>query len=583
VQQVQQATDIVDLISQYVALKKRGKEFVGLCPFHDDHRPSLNVSPTKQIFKCFSCGAGGTAINFLMLYEKLGFPEAVRTLAERANIPLPRDTAGEAQESGPSKNDLLSVTAFAADFFRSQLRSAAGAAALAYARKRGLSEESIKRFALGYAPDSWDALLKAARAKHLTPALLLAAGLIVKKDDGTGCYDRFRNRLIFPIFDAAGSVIAFGGRALDESKQAKYLNSPETPLFDKSAQFYALNWAREAIVSSSQAVVVEGYLDALVPIQAGVGNVVATMGTALTERHVRVLSRYAGDVVLVFDADIAGASAAQRALETFISQRFHVRVATVPAGKDPCDYVLAEGGEAFGRLIAQAPDALKYAWDRCYGSYAAAGARPADRTKIADEFLRLVASSAAYGAIDEIRRGELAQHIGHMLNIPPADLQRHMRRLARQTPRQRLGGAPDRTAETARLAERHIVEVLLNRMDLFDSVAERLDPSAFTSPPLRAIAERLWKLAAEQRLSLDELLACEEVAAQGALVADLAAAGEQRENYEATLAGAVEDLLYRRYRHELEELKAGGFSDETLETIMRHHRQADRRRHPKIT
>jgi len=581
---VQQATDIVELISQYVALKQRGKEFIGLCPFHDDHRPSMNVSPTKQIFKCFACGAGGSAFNFIMLYEKVAFPEAVRSLAERANIPLPQEAAGEPAPAGLSKNDLLAVVAFAAKFYRSQLHSPAGAPTMEYARKRGLSDESIDRFGLGYAAPEWDAMLKAARRGHFSEAQLVAAGLAVRREDGSGCYDRFRNRLIFPIYDAAGSAIAFGGRALEEGERAKYLNSPESALFDKSAQLYALNWAREAIVSSGQALVVEGYLDALMPIQAGVGNVVATMGTSLTDRHARLLARYARDVVLVFDADVAGAAAANRAMETFLAQQFHVRVATIPAGKDPCDFVLAEGADAFRRLVAEAPDALKYLWDRCYESYAASGGRPADGTKIVDEFLRLVASSAAYGAIDEIRRGQLAQHIGHMLNVPPTDLQQHMRRLSRQVPRP---GSAARTPHAAgahgRLAERHVLEVLLNRPDLFDSVAERLDWHEFSDPAMRAIAQRVWKLGGKGTLNVDEVLACEDMVEHGALLADLASCGEDRGNYEATLAGAVQDILYHRERRELEELKASGYNDETLEEIMRRHRQADSRRHPKIS
>ncbi|MHC4984376.1 MAG: DNA primase, partial [Planctomycetota bacterium] len=581
--QVQQATDIVDLISQYVALKQRGKEFIVLCPFHDDHRPSLNISPTKQIFKCFACGAGGSAFNFVMRYEKVSFPEAVRSLAERANIPLPREAQLQPAQPGLSKNDLLAVTDFAAKFYRSQLHSPAGAAAMEYARQRGLSDESIERFGLGYAPDEWDSLLKAARRRRFSEAQLIAAGLAIRREQASGCYDRFRNRLIFAIFDPAGSVIAFGGRALDESEHAKYLNSPESALFDKSAQLYGLNWAREAIVSSGQAVVVEGYLDALAALQAGVGNVVATLGTALTDRHVRLLARYARDVVLLFDADTAGAAAAERALETFLTQQFHVRVAAVAAG-DPCDFVLSEGPDAFRKLIAEAPDALRYAWGRCRESLSAYENRPADRRKIVDEFLRLVASSSAYGAIDEVRRGELAQHIGHMLNVPTADLQQHMRRLARQVQRKRLTGkGPEPPAEAAALAERHILEVLLNRMDLLDSAAERLEPRDFASPALRTVAERLWKLKAEGRANLDDLLASEAGAEHGALVAGLVACGQRRGNYEATLQGAVEDLLYRRDRRKLEQLKGSGYSDETLKTIMQRHRRADRRRHPKIT
>jgi DNA primase len=583
IQQVQQATDIVDLISGYVALKKRGKEFVGLCPFHEDTHPSLNVSPAKQIFKCFACGAGGSAFNFVMLYEKLSFPEAVRNLAERANIPLPRDAARPAP-AGMGKTELLGVATFAARFYRDQLNSPAGAAALGYARGRGLSDQSIRRFGLGFAPDAWDALAAAAREHGISEAQLVAAGLATPRETA-GCYDRFRNRLMFPILNVSGSVVAFGGRALDEAERAKYLNSPETVLFDKSSVLYALNWSRQAIVSSGRAAVVEGYLDALLPLQAGVENVVATLGTALTERHVHLLARYARDVVLVFDADAAGAAAAERALETFLTQQVRVRVATIPAGKDPCDFVQAEGAEALTKLIDEAPDALHHAWTRMCESYKAAGDNLADRREIVEAFLRLVASSAAYGAIDEVRRGQLAQHIAHMLNVPSAELLRQMRRLSRQVRRGSLGGGGPSAAPAAPtlLGQRQVLEVLLNEPELFDLAAERIGPADFSDAALRAVAERVWSLGSSGRLALDEVVASEAMAAHGALVAELATAGERRGNYEPTLVGAVDLMLYYRGKKDLDDLKAGGLSDETLRAIQQWHRQSSVRRGPRIS
>ena len=253
IQQVAQATDIVELVSQYVALTKRGREYVCVCPFHDDHKPSMYVAPAKQIFKCFSCGAGGGVFQFLTLYEKMTFPEAVKSLAERANIALPADSyQAPSPAGGMSKSDLAEVVALAARFFRAQLRSDAGADAMAYARDRGLTDDSIERFGLGYAPPGWDSLLRALRSRNIRDAQLEAAGLVIKRDDG-GYYDRFRNRLMFPILDPAGKVIAFGGRALDPEDRAKYLNSAESILFDKSSNLYALNWAREGIVSTGTA------------------------------------------------------------------------------------------------------------------------------------------------------------------------------------------------------------------------------------------------------------------------------------------------------------------------------------------
>ncbi len=589
IQQVAQATDIVELIGQYVALKRRGKEFVGLCPFHDDHKPSMYVSPAKQIFKCFACGAGGGVYQFLMMYDKQEFPEAVRTLADRANIPLPAQTAEHPGEGkGLGKKELVSLTTFAARFFRSQLRSAVGAAVLEYARSRGLKDESIDRFGLGYAPDSWDALLTAARKEGFSEAQMVAAGLAVRRDQaagGSGCYDRFRNRLMFPIFDPAGKVIAFGGRAMDDKEQAKYLNSPESVLFDKSACLYALNWARESIVSSGQAVVVEGYLDALIPLQAGLANVVATLGTAMTDRHVRLLSRYAKEAVVVFDADAAGQAAAERALEVFLAQQLHVRVATIPAGKDPCDYCLAEGPDALKALVAESPDALQYVWSRREEAWRAAGENLADRRRLVEEFLRLVVSSAAYGAIDGVREGQLAQHIGHMLNVSAIDLQQQMRRLARRTPRSSMSPAEaeasaDNTPATT--AERNLLEVLLNRPDLFETAAEQVNPEDFTGEELRSVAEVVWALGRAGKLTLEDVLASQPVRKQGGLIVDLLTSGERRGNYDQTLSGAVEHLLYCRNQLQVQELKQSGYTDQTLRQLGESFRRADVRRHPKI-
>ncbi len=587
VQQVSQATDIVELISQYVALKKRGKEFVGLCPFHDDKNPSLNVSPTKQIFKCFACGSGGGVYQFLMLYEKLTFPEAVRSLCERANIPLPDfPREASADEGGFSKQDLIAVTTFAGKFFRERLGSPEGAAVLQYAHGRGLTDESIDRFGVGYAPDEWDSLLRAARTAGIGESKLVSAGLARRKEGSVGCYDRFRNRLIFPIADAQGRVIAFGGRAMGTDERAKYLNSPESPLFDKSAVLYALNFAREQIVSSGRAVVVEGYLDALIPLQMGVGNVVATLGTALTDRHVRTLSRYVREVVLVFDSDTAGRAAAERALEIFLAQRVHVRVASVPEGKDPCDFCLSDGPEAFERLIAAAPDALEYVWKRRWEQWASASGDLADRRRLVDEFLNLVASCSAYGAIDEIRRGQLAQHIGHLLNVSPAELQQQMQRLARRVVPGRgsreAPASPRQVRDPSSLAQRHILEVLVNRGDLFEQVAKQLDLNDFTNEQYRRIAESLWSEHSRGAVNLEELLGSEELSDLGALITDLVSGGERRGNYEQTLSGAVEHMVYLR-RRSLERLGTSRADDDALREISKRLKNPDVRRHPKIS
>ncbi|NBB94653.1 MAG: DNA primase [Planctomycetes bacterium] len=589
IQQVLQSVDVVDLVGQYVALKRKGREFVGLCPFHEDSNPSMYVSPTKQIYKCFACGAGGNALQFVMNVEKLSFPEAVRTLADRQAIPLPKDTAQAPQtEGGVSKNDLAAVCEFAMTYFAAQLRQPAGKAALDYVHGRGMTDESIEAFGLGYAPDRWDSLIKAAAQKGIGEGQLVSAGLVRRRDSG-GCYDYFRNRLMFPIHDTAGRVAGFGGRALSAEERAKYLNSPESALFDKSSMLYGLQFAREGIVRSRQAVVVEGYFDVLMPIQQGVGNVVATLGTALTDRHVRTLSRFAEEAVLVFDADVAGAAAAERALEIFLAQKLHVRVATIPAGKDPCDYALAEGDEALQRLIDQAPDALQYVWDQRYAAWQEAGGNPSQRQRLIEDFLQLIVNSASYGAIDGVRQQTLAQHIAHVLNASAIDLQQRMKALKRRITRRSGGGqSPVASARQAAFgpgaaAEREVLETLLDRPDLFDDVVERLDPDDFNDAMLRTLADRMWQLGHDGRLSIEELLGAEDLASLSGTLADMAMAGERRGNHEATIEAAVITLVSRRQRREVEQLKQQDLDDdENLRRLQERLSKGDVRKRPKI-
>ncbi|MCD4699163.1 MAG: DNA primase [Phycisphaerae bacterium] len=595
VSQVQQATDIVDVVGQYVALKKRGKEFVGLCPFHDDNRPSMYVSPAKQIYKCFACGAGGSVFQFLMGIQKVAFPEAVRQLAERAGIPVPQDQSPQHTDSDLSGETLIKLTTFAARFFRDRLGSDEGASALEYALSRKLSDESIKRFGIGYAPDRWESLRPAAIGAGFSDRQLTAAGMVVQREDGSG-YDRFRNRLIFPIFDVTGRVIAFGGRAMSADERAKYLNSPETVLFDKSANLYGLNWSHRVIAQTGQAVIVEGYLDALMLIQEGIENVAATLGTSLTERHARLLGRYAREVVLVFDSDTAGQAAAERAIEIFLAQRLHVRVATVPqteiAGqvvKDPCDYVLAAGADAVRKLLAEAPDALGFAWNRRADAYRQAGTLP-EKRNILEEFLRLVVSSSAYGSIDALREGLLIGQVSELVGLSTADVTEHMHRLSRRV--RSSGGGPSDQDEATRTnaggatvrAEKWLLGALINEPELFESVRDIISPEMFAEPLLRSIAEHVWRLACESRLEITALLMAGQTEQWGRVVTDLQSAGQQRGNYAQTLTDAAEVLVRRCRLEQMQQLKDGKDTNQNdiLRKISEEARKPDPRRRPRV-
>ncbi len=584
VNQVQQATDIVDLVGQFVAIKQRGKDYQGLCPFHREKTPSFYVSPAKQIFKCFGCGAGGGVYQFIILQQKCTFPEAVRLLAERANIPMPRMSGDDSTQAGQDRGELQRVMRFATEFFQRQLRAPIGKEALEYARKRGLTEDGLERFELGYSPLAWDSLILAARGAGYSPSQLIACGLAIEKDSG-GCYDRFRNRLMFPIIDQAGRVIAFGGRALAMDEKAKYINSPETILFDKSSNLYGLSWARQSISESGQAVVVEGYFDALLPAQAGVANVVATLGTALTERHVRTLSRLATDLVLIFDADAAGLAAAERGMEIFITQQVNVRIAAVPDGKDPADYVLAHGGEAFAKVIAEAPEALEHLWQRRWGKLSGSGNLVVKR-RAADEFLRAVVNSSAYGAIDPVRQGLLINRLAHLLDVPSEQLQRSIRQLIRQVgtaasakPAVSSGKEAQEPVVGTAAAQRRVLEVLICQPDLFDEAARHIGLEDFSAPGLADVARELWRLAEAGQLELQTLLYARGDAAWGQVITDLAAAGDARGNFQQTLAGDVEMLTAAARQQNLGELRKSG-DDESLRALTEALKARDQRKRP---
>lgn len=365
IEQVKQRTDIVDVVSEHVVLRKQGKDFTGLCPFHDDKSPSFTVSPSKQFYYCFSCGAGGNAIKFLMELGKRSFSEVVLDLARRYNVSVQTLKVEERQEFQRQlsvREQLYEILALTARFFQHALNQPQGKPALDYLTgRRRLSQETIQQFQLGYAPAGWETLHGyLVEQKHFPVKLVEQAGLVVPRKEGAGYYDRFRDRLMIPIHDLQGRVVGFGGRALGE-EQPKYLNSPETELFDKSKLLFGLDRARTAIARQDQAVVVEGYFDVMALHGAGVTNVVASMGTALSLQQVRQLLRYTESkrIVLNFDADAAGGKAAERAIGEVASLAYQgevqLRVLNIPAGKDPDEFLQTHSASDYQQLLDAAP------------------------------------------------------------------------------------------------------------------------------------------------------------------------------------------------------------------------------------
>lgn len=358
--EIRRATDIVHLISGYVPLKRAGRRFKALCPFHREKTPSFTVNPELEIFKCFGCGAAGDVFSFVMKMDGVEFPEAMRMLAERAGI----DTTGRMRggaDDGEKKALLYRANEWASKVFQYHLADeATGKACRGYVDGRGIEPQVRERFRLGYANGAWEDLVRRAERQQISRDLLVTAGLARTRDDGSGAYDYFRDRLMFPITGVDARTVAFGGRAMDAENPAKYLNSPDTPIFSKGRVLYGLSQSRQPILDKRQAVVVEGYTDVIMAHQHGVENVVAVLGTALTRDHIRLLRRYADEVVVVFDGDAAGQNSADRSVDLFVEEDMPVRLVGMPTGQDPCDFVREHGADAFRGLIEQGLDLFDF-------------------------------------------------------------------------------------------------------------------------------------------------------------------------------------------------------------------------------
>jgi DNA primase len=549
INRVQQANDIVDVIGEHVGLSRKGREMVGLCPFHEDHRPSLYVNPVKQIYKCFACGAGGSVLTFVQMRENLTFPQAIERLAERAGIKLKTQNS-KLKTASPEvdPNQLAKVNAWAAKYFQDNLNDKKkGEQARKYIAERKITPQSAKIWQLGLALDSPDDLFRTAKAKNIPIKLLQQAGLVTDNNQ-----DKFVNRLMFAITDVTGRVIGFGGRAFFETG-AKYINSPTTVLFEKSNSLYGLQHARHKIVSTGVAVVVEGYTDCMMAHQFGCDNVVATLGTSFTNGHGRVLRRYAKKVVLIFDSDVAGVEAANRALEVCLSQKIDIKFASVPEGKDPCDFLLAAGKERFERLIEKAVDVFQFKWSRLMDKFTS-DETLAGRKAAIDEYFETIATGIWAGRLSPIDRGliinRLSKIVGAGTNDIEAELRKKVARLRKNTgsmTEPEKAQIIDYGDGLYAVAQRELIEVLLNKPKLYEAAKQKISADDFDVPILRQIAAILFEvLRADADASLKTVLANAESVRLGGAFVELAQAGEQKGNFESRLAGALEIL--ERYK-----------------------------------
>ena len=443
IEQIAAANDIVEVIGGYFPLRRMGGTFKALCPFHNERTPSFNVNPHRQIFKCFGCGAGGSVFRFVMDYEHLDFVAAVRKLADKAGIKIPEAEMSQADyERADLRRRLLSLHADAAEFFHQQLmRGNSADAAREYMKKRGLNADVAKSWKIGFAPDSWDGLLAPMRDRGYSELELKESGLFSTGDDGSKMYDRFRGRVMFPICNDTGEVIAFSGRVLfAEQSPAKYVNSPETMLFTKGAVLFGLNKSKRALIANKQAIVCEGQVDLITAFEAGVQNVIAAQGTAFTDRQARILKRYVDEVVLCFDADAAGEKATEKSLAHLLAEGLLVRVMTLPPGEDPDSLIRTQGAEAFRKCVASSKDFFDHLIERLVSApdFATPRGKIAAARKIA-ELLAFIPEG--------ITREAVLNNAAMRLGVSPQDLRVLVKRAAQ---RPALG---DENAEPQRVEE----------------------------------------------------------------------------------------------------------------------------------
>jgi DNA primase len=485
--------DIVELIAGYIPLKRAGRNFRALCPFHHEKTPSFMVSADRQIYHCFGCGKGGNAFGFLMECERMEFPEAVEALAKKAGVVLP-----EAQKQDPRtvslSAQLYKVNELAALFYESNLNSNQGHQAKNYLLKRGIREETVKLFKLGFAPDRWDGLIGYLRSKNVSLFLLEKAGLILSKEGG-GYYDRFRGRVIFPILDVKSRPLGFGARLLPqaagstkEAELAKYVNSPETPIYTKGKNLYGLNLSREAIREADCAVVVEGYLDFILPFQEGLKNIVASSGTALTYEQARLIKRYTHNVVIVYDGDDAGEIATLRTLDIFIEEGMNVRVVSLPKGLDPDLFVRKNGIDSFKNMVSAADNLFDYKLKVLKSRYSIQSIE--GKARICEELFLTINKFK-----NAVLKSEYVKRLAEELNIKEDVLLEELKKVKEYRPSVEAAIQPAAGALNINPTEKLLIKLMLEENELISHIRQNLEPADFQDERVSRIVSIMFDLA----------------------------------------------------------------------------------------
>ena len=486
ISEIQGTLNISDVVSDYVPLKQTGKNLIGLCPFHHEKTPSFTVNVEKQIYKCFGCGEGGTIFNFLMKQESITFPEAVKVLADKANI---RINGFNTREGHKGTSVLYEANEQATSFFSEMLlKTKEGKGSRDYLSSRLINDDSIRKFRLGYSPNRWNSMVNKSKDWNISTQVLENAGLILKRQS-SGFYDRFRNRLMFPIFDFQNRPVGFGARVLDNSLP-KYLNSPETPIFNKSKAFYGINLAKNSIIKNRKILLMEGYTDVIMAHQCGIDWSIAILGTALTREHVRLLRRYCDKAILVFDADTAGQKSSERNLDIFIEEDFDVSVVLLPENYDPYDFLVKKGAKEFLGQVEKAYDFFSF------------------KIKLSESKWDMSSVSGKASAIDDIlstavkipnilKRELTIKRIAEEMSIEENDLRKHLKK--DQPGRNQLYNKKSDTlnkpkTNAVQTIERTLLGIMISRNDLIKKVESDIGVDNFSNEELRSIAERISEI-----------------------------------------------------------------------------------------
>ena len=557
IEEVRSKNDIVDVVSQYVKLTRRGSSYFGLCPFHNEKTPSFSVTPGKQMYYCFGCGAGGNVFNFIMEYENFTFGEALKYLADRAGVELPKiEYSKEVREKAKEKSELLEINKQAAQYYYYQLRTEKGAAGYQYLSGRGLTEETMRSFGLGYSDKFSDGLYRYLKSKGYKDDRLRESGLF-NVDERHGMYDKFWNRVIFPIMDVNNRVIGFGGRVMGDGKP-KYLNSPETKIFDKSRNLYGLNVARKT--RKNYIILCEGYMDVISMHQAGFTNAVASLGTALTSGHASLLKRYTQEVLLLYDSDEAGVRAALRGIPILREAGVNSRVVDLKPYKDPDEFIKNMGAEAFEDRLNRASDSFMFRVRIAEGEF------PMEEPQGQNRFFERCAEMLLE-LKDELERNlyidAIVKNYGGRYGISSEDLRRRVNTLAMKgTPAEhrlqpKTGSQEKKKKDTASAqAQKLMLTWLVSYPKVFDKAAQYLSPEDFTVPLYREVAEMLFEQKKEENVNPARLLNSfpdseeqREVASLFNATIHLETPREQEQAFADTLLRIKKESLVEKNRH----------------------------------